>query len=392
MRSKFHASFPLSVTVLYIYIAITIPDLLLFSPNSAYSTTHQQDEVPEITDAFTVENEETETSQRNSDIKQSDNELNITEVVNPEGQNQVQHPLQLDTISPNVLSVTPNVGTSGIPLSSPITATFSEPVEPSSVNAKTFTLVTGNSEVQGNISLSSDGTTAILTPSLALSGSTIYTATISEVRDLAGNTMNFVSPWSFTTEAQSSSPSQQTPPQQPSPSTPSIPASESNSGGAGSGGVLGDIKTSPTEKDILKDAAQYVEDEKLVDRILPIILSKMDKRQLAATVLPYLDFQVSVRQAQGEVKKAEGDTERAITTEGSCAADEILIGGGFQAGGASRIYYTEIVNGKWLVYGDHNPIDNPSSSSSTVASYPICLKAELVPKDPNMPTLKNGGP
>lgn len=87
--------------------------------------------------------------------------------------------------------------------------------------------------------------------------------------------MNFASPWSFTTEAQASpapSSSQQQPPQQPSPSIPTNPGGGGgNSEGSGGGAILGDIKTSPTEKDVLKDVAQYVEDEKLVDRILPII-------------------------------------------------------------------------------------------------------------------------
>lgn len=327
---------------------------------------------------------------------------NNRETPDSEDPSQVQQPSQIDMTSPNVLSVTPNVSTSGIPVTTTITVTFSEPVDASTVTPDTFTLETDNNKVQGSISLSTDGTTVIFTPASALAGSSIYTATISDVKDLAGNTMNFASPWSFTTESEVSSPSQTppSPPQQPSPSTPSNPNGGGSSGGGGNsgsssggpgGGVLGDIKTSPTEKDVLKDAAQYVEDEKMVDRILPIILSKMDKRQLATTVLPYLDLQVSVRIGEGETKNAEGDTPRNIVTRGSCAGDEILIGGGFQASGASKIYYNTIDNGQWRTYASHNPVDLPSSTSSTVASYPICLKAELVPKDPNAPTLANGG-
>lgn len=186
--------------------------------------------------------------------------------------------------------------------------------------------------------------------------------------------MNFASPWSFPTEAQASpapSSSQQQPPQQPSPSIPTNPGGGGgNSEGSGGGAILGDIKTSPTEKDVLKDAAQYVEDEKLVDRILPIILSKIDKRQLASTVLPYLDLQISIRVGEGEKKTAEGDTLLNIVTKRSCAAEEILISGGFQTSGAS-IYYNTVANGQWNTYASHNPIDNPSSTSSVVETYPL---------------------
>ena len=106
----------------------------------------------------------------------------------------------------------------------------------------------------------------------------------------------------------------------------------------------------------------------------------MDKRQLAETVLPYLDLQVSVRQGEGETITANGDTARAITPKGSCGPDEILIGGGFQAGGASKIYFAKILDNQWNVYAEHDPIFDSDSTSSTTASYPICLKAELVPR------------
>lgn len=96
----------------------------------------------------------------------------------------------------------------------------------------------------------------------------------------------------------------------------------------------------------------------------------MDKRQLASTVLPYLDLQISIRVGEGEKKTAEGDTLLNIVTKRSCAAEEILISGGFQTSGAS-IYYNTVANGQWNTYASHNPIDNPSSTSSVVETYPL---------------------
>jgi hypothetical protein len=373
----------LSTTFMFVLITTMNSSLSSIFQYPVYASTQQ------VTD-------ESETSQEIADSEQSDSGVNNTEAVDSKDQPRVQQPPQIDTISPNVLSVTPNYGTSGIPVTTTITVKFSEPIKASTVNPTTFNLESeNNNKVQGSTSLSSDGTTAIFTPSSVLSRFTVYTASISEVKDLAGNTMNFASPWSFTTEGQAGPPSQEQPPQQPSPSTstPSSPGGGGNSGGSGSGGILGDIKTSPTEKDVLKDAAQYVEDEKLVDRILPIIISKMDKKQLAATVLPYLDLQLSVRQVDGETKTAQGSELKRIYAKASCSPEEILIGGGFNADGATKITGSIIQGNQWTVDSTHSPeFSAQGTDGSITGSYAICLKAELVPKDPNAPTLTNDGP
>lgn len=84
-------------------------------------------------------------------------------------------------------------------------ATFSEPLEPSSIvsPATSFTLIeTLNTfEVEGEVSLDANGTTATFTPTEALNPELEYTATITTgVEDLNGNSLAEDFSWSFTTD------------------------------------------------------------------------------------------------------------------------------------------------------------------------------------------------
>jgi Ice-binding-like/Bacterial Ig-like domain len=100
---------------------------------------------------------------------------------------------------PTVISVFPVSGTTGICPNTVVTATFNRAMNPSTINATTFTLVgPGNTLVTGVVTYS--GSTATFTPSGTLALSTLYTATITTgAQDTFGNALanNFV--WSFTT-------------------------------------------------------------------------------------------------------------------------------------------------------------------------------------------------
>src|SRR5439155_7066151 len=111
-----------------------------------------------------------------------------------------------DTTPPTVTSVTPASGATGVTTVSPVTATFSEPMNASTITTTTFVLRDpGNNTVASSVSYNAGTNTATLSPAVALAASTTYTATItggaSGVKDLAGNALasNFV--WSFTTGA-----------------------------------------------------------------------------------------------------------------------------------------------------------------------------------------------
>ena len=103
-----------------------------------------------------------------------------------------------DTISPTVSSTAPVNGATNINPATAVTATFSEAVTASTVNATTFTLNAGAFSVPGIVTLT--GTTATFQPSALLANSTTYTATITTgVKDLAGNAMTANYVWSFAT-------------------------------------------------------------------------------------------------------------------------------------------------------------------------------------------------
>lgn len=102
-----------------------------------------------------------------------------------------------DTTPPTVTGTAPVNGASSVPVGTTVSATFSEPVQASTV---VMSLAAGTSPVTGATAYDAASRTATFTPGAALAAATTYTATVSGAKDLAGNTMTPVS-WSFTTAA-----------------------------------------------------------------------------------------------------------------------------------------------------------------------------------------------
>jgi hypothetical protein len=101
-----------------------------------------------------------------------------------------------DITPPNVSITSPTDNATGVAVYTPITATFSEIMDPTTVTNDTFTL---NNGVTGTVYLA--GNTANFTPSSNLAYTTTYTATItSGVHDAAGNAMAIPYTWTFTTD------------------------------------------------------------------------------------------------------------------------------------------------------------------------------------------------
>jgi hypothetical protein len=102
---------------------------------------------------------------------------------------------------PTVISVAAPAGATGACPNTIVTATFSEAMNPSTINATTFTVTgPGAAPVAGQVTYDASSNTAIFTPSSTLALNTVYTATITTgAKDLFGNALgsNFV--WSFTT-------------------------------------------------------------------------------------------------------------------------------------------------------------------------------------------------
>ncbi|WP_291861168.1 ice-binding family protein [Marinilabilia sp.] len=79
-----------------------------------------------------------------------------------------------------------------------IEATFSEEMDPFTINNSTFILKLGSNEIDGTVDYS--GLKATFNPANALSAETVYTATItSEAKDLAGNALAADMVWTFST-------------------------------------------------------------------------------------------------------------------------------------------------------------------------------------------------
>jgi uncharacterized protein (TIGR03437 family) len=103
-----------------------------------------------------------------------------------------------DTTPPRVISTVPANGAIPVNVSANLTATFSEPMNPLTINAASFTVFQGATAVPGAVTYT--GSTATFTPAGKLESNTLYKATITgQVTDLAGNPLQGHWSWSFTT-------------------------------------------------------------------------------------------------------------------------------------------------------------------------------------------------
>ena len=102
------------------------------------------------------------------------------------------------TVPPTVTAHTPASSATSVPVNAPITATFSEGIDPSTL---TFTLNSQSGPVTaGTVSYNQTGDVATFTPNGELALSTAYTATVTAT-DLWGNVIAAPYSWSFTTSS-----------------------------------------------------------------------------------------------------------------------------------------------------------------------------------------------
>jgi Ice-binding-like/Bacterial Ig-like domain len=103
---------------------------------------------------------------------------------------------------PTVISVTPPDLSSGICPDTVVVATFSEAMNPATINSTTFLLAAGSTPVAGTVTYDAPSRVATFTPTSSLALSTTYTATITTgVQDLFGNSLASDKIWTFTTAA-----------------------------------------------------------------------------------------------------------------------------------------------------------------------------------------------
>ncbi|WP_236147190.1 DUF4082 domain-containing protein [Scytonema millei] len=120
-------------------------------------------------------------------------------------------PPATDTTPPSVSAVSPSNGATNVSTGTSLTATFSEAIDPATININTFVLQDAtNAVVPASVTYDAASRTAILQPSSSLVAGTTYRATVRggstqpRVQDLAGNALVTNSSWSFTTAAAAS--------------------------------------------------------------------------------------------------------------------------------------------------------------------------------------------
>ena len=106
---------------------------------------------------------------------------------------------------PTVVSTLPGADSTGVSPDTAVSATFSGPMDPTTLDATTFTLKQGATSVPGGVQVM--GNVATFTPTAALTKNLVYTAKIaSRVKDVAGFALAADYTWSFTTAADANPP------------------------------------------------------------------------------------------------------------------------------------------------------------------------------------------
>ncbi len=104
----------------------------------------------------------------------------------------------INIVSPTVVSADPANGATNVPLNKLISATFSEVMDPTTINVLSFQVKQGLNQVFGNVSYI--GKTATFTPATPLISNTVYTCTITTgSKDVLGNPLLNSYVWNFTT-------------------------------------------------------------------------------------------------------------------------------------------------------------------------------------------------
>lgn len=113
-----------------------------------------------------------------------------------------------DTTAPTVTAVNPLDGATGVCLTKIVSATFSEPMDPATINATTFRVTDSGAAVAGTVTYDAPSQVASFVPTSAtgFAASRSFVVTIASgaagVKDLAGNPLAADRVWGFTTGTQ----------------------------------------------------------------------------------------------------------------------------------------------------------------------------------------------
>ena len=105
--------------------------------------------------------------------------------------------------APSVVSTIPSNAATAVPLNQVVSASFTVPMDPTTVNGTNFALTdAGGQPVAGLVAYAAVGNSLTFTPTVDLPASTVFTGTFrTGVKDLAGTSLSSNYTWSFTTGA-----------------------------------------------------------------------------------------------------------------------------------------------------------------------------------------------
>jgi hypothetical protein len=116
-----------------------------------------------------------------------------------------------DTTPPQVSSTTPAKGATTVPVNTAISATFSKPMNPSTINATSFVVTgPGGTAIAGAVTYAAPGSVATFTPAADLAYGAVYTATITTAATDQASPANALAAnyvWTFTSIAPPTPPS-----------------------------------------------------------------------------------------------------------------------------------------------------------------------------------------
>jgi Ice-binding-like/Bacterial Ig-like domain len=103
-------------------------------------------------------------------------------------------------VGPRVIATLPADEATGVPLNAPVSATFNEAMDPTTLSKTTFTLKQGTTSVDGAVTYAPLTMTVTFAPTAALGPTLVYTATLTTaVEDATGHPLAATYTWSFTT-------------------------------------------------------------------------------------------------------------------------------------------------------------------------------------------------
>src|SRR5262249_17502778 len=94
-----------------------------------------------------------------------------------------------DTAAPQVVTVSPPSGATGVPVNGVVVIRISEPLNPLTVTAAAVTLSGPGAAIPTALTLSDSNQVLTIDPTANLVGSTTYTVQLNGLRDVAGNAL-----------------------------------------------------------------------------------------------------------------------------------------------------------------------------------------------------------